>query len=325
MKKMNILITALGGDIGGNILNILLQQKNVHLSIIGTDIRKNVFSMDKVDKFYKVDRIDHPDFNQQILKIVEENSIDVIIPVSENEIIWFNKNRDLFKHLKLKVLINNPKIINTFLNKLDTSTELIKIDVLTPKTFLFSNYTNQLDFPLILKSTYSVNNKDIYVISNQNQLDYLKISIENHNDYVIQQYIGSIDDEYTTTVYKDNNMLEVITFKRKLTGGMTSFATISNEKVLTNYAEKIARTFELNGSINIQSRKVDNQFYIFEINPRISSTVFIRDHFGFHDVLWWVNNASNYEIFNLYNKKVESFGSAVLGYQYKFFTEGEVI
>ncbi len=323
MKKLNILITALGGDIGGNILNILLQQKDVHICVIGTDIRENVFSMDKVDKFYKVHRIDHLEFNQQILQIVEENDIDIIIPVSENEIIWFNENRDLFKHLKLEILINNPKIINTFLNKLDTSIELTKIDVLTPKTFLFSNYTNQLKFPLILKSIYSINSKDIYIIANQNQLDYLKISIENHDAYIIQKYIGSLDDEYTTTVYKDKNRLEVITFKRNLTGGMTSFATICNEEIITDYAKKIAESFDLHGSINIQSRKVDNQFYIFEINPRFSSTVFIRDHFGFQDVLWWINSASENTIFNLHKKKVESFGNAILGYQYKFFNTKE--
>ncbi len=323
MNRLNILVTAVGGDIGGNIINILSQQKEVQLSIIGTDLKENVFNIDKIDKFYQVNRIDHSAFNQQILQIVEENNIDIIVPVSENEIIWFNENRQLFKHLKLEVLINNPKIINTFLNKLDTSTELTNIDVLTPKTFLFSKYTSQLEFPLILKSTYSINGKDIYVISSQNQLDYLKISIDNHNDYIIQQYIGSIDDEYTTTVYKDKNRFEVITFKRKLTGGMTSFATIANEEVLIEYAKKIAESFDLDGSINIQSRKVDNQFYIFEINPRFSSTVFIRDHFEFQDVLWWINDISEKVIFNLHSEKVKSFGNAILGYQYKFFNTEE--
>ena len=323
MNKLNILVTAVGGDIGGNIVNILSQQKEVQLSIVGTDLKDNVFVIDKIDKFYQINRIDDPSFDQQILQIIEENHIDIIIPVSENEIIWFNENRELFKHLNLEILINNPKIVNTFLNKLDTSTELTKIDVLTPKTFLFSKYTNQLKFPLILKSVYSISSKDIYIIANQNQFDYLKISIENHNDYIIQQYIGSIDDEYTTTVYKDKNRFEVITFKRKLTGGMTSFATIANEEVLVEYAKKIAESFDLDGSINIQSRKVDNKFYIFEINPRFSSTVFVRDHFGFQDVLWWINGTSKNTIFNLHKKKVESFGNAILGYQYKFFNTEE--
>lgn len=323
MKKLNILITALGGDIGGNIVNILLEQNNVELCIVGTDIREDIFSIDKVDKFYKVQRTDNPKFDEQIVKIVEENNINIIIPVSENEIIWFNENLELFKHLELEILINNTKIINTFLNKLDTSKELTSIDVLTPKTFLLSEYTSQLGFPLILKSNYSIKSKDIYVVNNKNQLDCLKISIKNHKDYIIQQYIGSIDEEYTTTVYKDSKKFEVITFKRKLTGGMTSFATITNEETLVEYARKIVESFDLNGSINIQTRKVDNQFYIFEINPRFSSTVFIRNHFGFQDVLWWITNKNKNIGFDLQNTKVKTFGNAVLGYQYKFFNSEE--
>lgn len=323
MKKLNILITAVGGDIGGNIVNILLEQKKVELSIVGTDIKENIFSIDKINKFYKVLRTDNSEFANQIIKIVEDNNIDIVIPVSENEIIWFNENRELFGHLKTEIIINNSNIINTFLNKLNTSKELTNIDVLTPKTFLFSEYNNQLEFPLILKSNYSIKSKDIFVIDNKNQLDYLKISINNHKNYIIQEYIGSIDEEYTTTVYQSNNKLEVISFKRRLTGGMTSFATISNEKVLTDYAINIAKSFNLNGSINIQSRKVDNKFYIFEINPRFSSTVFIRNYFGFQDVLWWITNKNKNIGFDLQNTKVKTFGNAVLGYQYKFFNSEE--
>lgn len=323
MKKINILVTALGGDIGGNIVNILSQQKEVQLFIVGTDLKENVFNIDKLNKFYQVDRVDHPAYKTKILQIVEENNIDIIIPVSENEIIWFNENRKLFNHLELEILINNPEIINTFLNKLDTSIELTKIGVLTPQTFLFSEYVDQLEFPLILKSTYSIKSKDIYTIKNQKQLDYLKISIEDHENYIIQQYIGSINDEYTTTVYKDKNRFDVITFKRELTGGMTSFATIFNEDVLIDYAKKIAESFSLNGSINIQSRKVGNKFYIFEINPRFSSTVFVRDNFGFQDVLWWINSGLRECVFNLQSKKISSSGNAILGYQYKFFTTKE--
>ena len=319
MKKLNILITALGGDIGGNIVNILLEQNDVELCIIGTDIKNNVFSIDKVDRFYKVQRTDNPKFDMQIVKIVEDNNIDIIIPLSENEIIWFNENLELFKHLEVEILINNLKIINTFLNKLNTSKELANIDILTPKTFLLSAYTSQLEFPLILKSNYSIKSKDIHVVENKIQLDYLKASIKNHSDYIIQQYVGSIDEEYTTTVYRDAKRFEVITFKRKLTGGMTSFATISNEKILVEYAEKIIESFDLNGSINIQSRKVGNQFYIFEINPRFSSTVFIRNYFGFQDLLWWINSKDKNITLKLQNTKVKTFGNAVLGYQYKFF------
>ena len=73
--KLNILITAAGGDIGGNIINILSEQKDKELFIVGTDLNKNIFALDKVDRFYQVERTDSLNYKKQILRIIEENSI----------------------------------------------------------------------------------------------------------------------------------------------------------------------------------------------------------------------------------------------------------
>lgn len=319
MKKINILVTGSGGDIGANIVNILSQQTSIKFNIIGTDINEHIFNIDKINKFYRVDKTDSLNYLNQILTIIEQNSIELIIPVSESEIIWFSENITIFTNLKIHVIINSKNIINSFLNKLETTRVLNNIFVKIPQTYLLSSFNDQLDFPLILKSNYSIKTKDIYVITSKNQFDYLRNSINNHDDYIVQEYIGSIDDEYTTTVYQSSSKLKVISFKRKLTGGMTSFATISDEKVINDYAVTIAKSLNLNGSINIQSRKVGNEFYIFEINPRLSSTVYIRDHFGFQDLLWWIEDVMNCKIMDNLHRKIDLEGSAILGYQYKFF------
>lgn len=318
MNNINILITSLGGDIGGNTLNILRQQKEKELFIVGTDINENNYSVGDVDKFYKVPRTKDPEFGSKMLQIIEKYKINFVIPMSEVEIIWFNENRAFFDHLNVEIIINNRNIINTFLNKLETSLELKKINILTPTTLLFNEYVGQLDFPLIVKSNYSIYGKDLFIVRNQSQLDYLKLDIKDHCKYIIQQYIGNINDEFTTTVFKNLDKLEVITFKRQLTGGMTSYAVIHNVKILEEYAKKIATVFHLEGSLNIQSRKIGNQFYIFEINPRFSSTIFIRNHFGFQDLLWSMNARKPAPIFKLKDQRVSHSGQAILGYKYKF-------
>lgn len=320
MKPINILITAVGGDIGGNIINILSTQNLIKFNIFATDINKEVFQYNKLYKFFKIPKTTHKKYAEQIIKIVKDENIDLIIPVSENEIIWFNKNIKLFDKLDVKILINNPHITDTFLNKLETSKVLERISIDTPKTFLLSKYKNQLNFPLVIKAISSTISKEIYIIKNQLQLKCLLQTIENKDSYITQEYVGSIDDEYTTTVYKHKNDIKVITFKRKLTGGMTSHATIKDEKVLKKYAKKIATEFQLQGSINIQSRKVDNKFYIFEINPRFSSTILIRNHFNFSDLLWWIDDTMKLHTIDK-NKKIVNKGVALLGYTYNFFND----
>ena len=81
-------------------------------------------------------------------------------------------------------------------------------------------------------------------------------------------------------------------------------------------SELIAEYYQLNGSINIQSRKQNNEFYIFEINPRISSTVFIRNHFNFQDLLWWICNLLDIS-YTL--EEIKKSGIAVIGYTYNFY------
>lgn len=320
MKTFNILITSSGGDIGANIVNILVQnQQDVKFNIIATDISENIFILDKVNKFYQVPTTNNVNYKDKILQIIKENCIEIIIPVSEKEIYWFCNNIFLFNTLNIKVLINKKNIIDSFLNKLSTNELLNKISVRTPKTYLLNMFENQLNFPLIVKSNYSLNSKALYITTTQQQLDYLKNFLKPQNEYIVQEYIGTINDEYTTAVYNSNNKFEVISFKRNLTGSMTSFARISNEEKLNQYAKQIASYIKLQGSINIQSRKIQDDFYIFEINPRISSTVFIRDHFGFQDLLWWLEDILNLNIIRE-KKDIQSNGSAILGYQYKFFS-----
>lgn len=323
MKKIKILITAAGGDIGSNIINILREQKNENIEIIATDINDVIFNLKAVDKFYKVPKATDSKYLEKITSIINKDLIDIVIPLSENEISIFIQNQTIINQLNIKVLINNKNIINGFLNKHETSILLNKLEVKTPRTYLFTEYKEQLNFPIILKSKMSIYSKSIYLVKNQEQLRYLKCSLTNLEEYIVQEYIGSIDEEYTTTVYKYNNKLEVISFKRKLTGGMTSYASIVNEEKLIKYAKKIANKFNLEGTLNIQSRKQGNEFYIFEINPRFSSTVYIRNNFGFQDLLWWINNICGNDIFNLKDVSIDLKGSAILGYQYRFL-KGEI-
>ena len=53
---------------------------------------------------------------------------------------------------------------------------------------------------------------------------------------------------------------------------------------------KVANHLNLNGVINIQFKIKSNQVKIFDINPRVSSTVKMRDLIGFKDCLWWIQD-----------------------------------
>ena len=60
---------------------------------------------------------------------------------------------------------------------------------------------------------------------------------------------------------------------------------------------QIANEWNLKGSINIQLRLIDNKPIIFEINPRFSSTVYMRHKLGFKDLIWSLADFYNEKIY----------------------------
>ena len=71
---------------------------------------------------------------------------------------------------------------------------------------------------------------------------------------------------------------------------------------------KIADEINLYGSINIQFILQNRTIKIFDINPRFSSTVRMRDMVGFQDCVWWIKDKlcidNNIPIKILKNKKI---------------------
>lgn len=297
---------------------ILQEQTLLKCSLFGTDIKEYVFCKKNLAQFYQVPRVSDSTYTDTLINIIQKDKIHLIIPSSEYDIVYFNDNRSLFENLNVKVLINNTEIINSFLDKFKTSKILSDLAIATPETYLLSGYNGELKFPIILKASKSTVSKEIKIIRSQDEFDHIIELINDKSEYILQKYIGSSEEEYTTTVYKDTKSTKVITFRRTLDGDKTGYAEIVNSAKLDHYSRLLADNFLLNGSINIQSRMYNNDFYIFEINPRISSTVYIRNYFNFRDLIWWISNILNISI-DTDSLPIKECGIGILGYTYEFY------
>ena len=60
--------------------------------------------------------------------------------------------------------------------------------------------------------------------------------------------------------------------------------------------KQIFAALNVAGLYNIQLRLTDDGPKIFEINPRVSSTVVFRNKLGFEDFKWWVLEALGKEL-----------------------------
>jgi len=295
MSEKAILVTGVGGDIGQSIVKCLKDcRANRMIKIVGCDIDRYAASREEVDSFLEAPSANRVDkYIEFINSIVKKEKIDYLIPTTEQEIIVLDKQRASFDG-GCKLLINSPYIINTFFDKYATAEFLRSNGLLCPRTYRIEDYSGELDFPLIFKPRFGYGGKGLIIAHDKEELDFLK---KRRKDFVIQEMAGGIKEEYTACVFSDGQDIHSIGFKRSLGyGSLSKIAELSNDAALLDLAKKIACAIDLRGSVNIQAQKTAKGYMVFEINPRFSSTVYIRHYFGFRDVEWWLNLYERREI-----------------------------
>jgi carbamoyl-phosphate synthase large subunit len=285
MNNSTILISAICGDIGSSAVRSL---RDIAKKIVGCDMKSYSPVSHLVDKFYKAPAAsDISSYMAFLEEVIARERVHFFLPISEPEIEVLNQRRKDLENLGVKLLLNNPKILNTFLDKLKTVQFLQRLNIRVPKTIFLSEMDGSFKFPVIVKPRKSHGSKRLWKVNNADELEYLRNADD--GTFLVQEYIGSDEEEYTTGVFSDGNTISSITFRRKLgLGGLSTEAILTDADFVDDLAHLIAKETELVGSINIQSRRDGDIFVPFEVNPRLSSTLPFRKRFGFDDAVWWL-------------------------------------
>lgn len=283
---MNILITAVGGDVGSSMAHCLKRSDLEIERIIGCDINPDNSGLPYIDIFRLVPAWSEEGYVARLVEICLEESVEVICPSSERDIELIDGSRELFGSRGIKLLINERKVLAAFSGKLKTSVYLESIGINVPRTWR-PNYDDRITcFPVVVKGDFGCGSRDVVVANGEKEY---KEALRRISNPICQQFVGTIDEEYTICVFSDGEYVESVGFRRKLgSQGGSVFVEYSDDPGIGEMAEIVAQQLNLRGSINLQARKVGSQFFVFEVNPRISSTVGFRDRLGFRDLVWWI-------------------------------------
>lgn len=276
-----ILVTAISGDIGNGILKILREDENCIL--FGCDVNEIAVGMDKVEAFWQTRYAVEEGYVNDLLEKCRLYHITHLIPVNEREIEVIGKARKRFEVLQIKLVIQEESLLEICLDKYKTAMFLSKHGFDVPATYLHMDDIKETDGKFICKPRKSNGSKDIFVFQKGADLSGKKT-----DDCIFQEYIDS-EEEYTIGVFRHKEVSNIIAFKRELKNGYSNKVELSEDRNLYELALRLALLFDLEGYLNIQLRKADGQYFIFEINPRISGTVRFRHMLGFQDVLWWLD------------------------------------
>jgi carbamoyl-phosphate synthase large subunit len=301
--KMKFFLSSIGGLLAQNIASCI-RDHFPDAQIIGSDTHEEHAGIHFADTVLIVDRVESENFLPSLSANLREHRPQYYFPLNESELRLLSSLsskdlEDLFK--ETQIIWSGKRVLETFLDKESTMNFLDTIHLKRPKSYL-SNDFGSYRYPLIVKPRNSSGSKSLFLCNN---LEEVKSSLVFVKNPIIQEFIPDQDGEYTVGVFaKKGNKIRTIAFRRRLSpGGGTSWCETYYDSELVGICEAIARAVDLDGSINVQLRKHEGEYYIFEINPRFSSTVHIRSKLGFNDVLWSLEDSPDYR----------SFDAAVLG------------
>jgi carbamoyl-phosphate synthase large subunit len=291
MKK-NVLLTAIGGDVAQGIATIL-RQSFPDWRITGMDMHSRHAGGLFVDQFYEAPKASDPNYENDLRTIVSRDAIDLVIPMSEPELLLLGAG-SYRKIGEADLLMANQFAMEIGADKLKTAQFLQSIGIPAPWTELAENFLPHKHLPCIFKPRRGAGSKAVSRCETAGEVQFYR---DLYMDGIVQELLLPADQEVTCGVFRSSRgQIGVVQMLRTLVDGATGWAQVIDDADVRHQCTRLAEALELRGSINVQLRITDAGPRVFEINPRFSSTVLMRHRMGFQDLIWSIRDLRREEI-----------------------------
>lgn len=268
-KRKNILLTCAGGSSPIYMAKKLKNKFNFFL-VDGTDETAAAYLG---LPFKKVPFGNQPNYLKIIGSLVKKWKIDCIVPGADEELLPL-KNFCVSQPNILAV-IPDKEFISVCLNKKKLMAVLAKIGI---SRLLPYQTRTAVKYPAIIKPIFGRGSREVHAVNSSSQLaGYLKLYNKKFYEVLIQPYIGG--EEYTVSVIVNNlnKLIGVVPKKIILKKGITRAAVTEYNPLIKAVCKKIVDKMRPAGIFNVQLKVFENKVYIFEINPRLSTTAVLTD------------------------------------------------
>jgi carbamoyl-phosphate synthase large subunit len=301
-EKITVLITGVGGGgVGEQVMKSLRLCGNRY-RIIGTDMTKFSIGLYRADTMYLLPPAKDEGYIDKLLGICAKEEALVLVPGSEPELRAISKQRQRLKGQGILLLINAQEVIDRCMNKWETHRWLEENDFKSPDSYLADGPgVPDIELPAIVKPAVGGGGSfNCYVAQDKDELLFFINYVKKQGILpIVQRYTGAVDSEYTVGVLTDmvnGELLGSIALRREITSGLSNRMRIPNrggyatlvvssgisQGEFRDYlpvrqeCERIALTLGSKGPLNIQCRVHEGEVYVFEINPRLSGTAYLR-------------------------------------------------
>jgi carbamoyl-phosphate synthase large subunit len=313
-KHMPVMVTGVGGGGHGEQILKALKLSDLGYFIVGGDMNAYSLGLTQVDAPYLLPPAGAVDYVDAVLEACRRHEVRALFHGSEPELKVMSEHRLRFEQAGVFLPINPARVIDLCMDKLSTSAWLQNHGFKVPRTLCIRTPEDlaAIDFcPAVLKPMVGGGGSaNLFVAQDAAELGALgEYLLDNIGPYVVQEYVGTVDSEYTVGVLRDmhGQFLNSIAVHRMIMSGLSNRVRVVNRTgdprfgkylaissgvsqgdvgpypQVTQACEKIAAALDTRGAINIQCRYWQGEAYVFEINPRFSGTTSLRAMMGYNE------------------------------------------
>ena len=268
MEITNILITSAGRRV--SLVNFFKEEvKNLKLKsqVYCTDLNPTLSSACQVaHKSFKVKRVTDKSYIDDLIEICVKNSIKLIIPTIDTELLILAKNSKRFQELGIIPLVSDIEFIEKCRDKIKIHDFFDSIKLNRAQEYSKEN----LHFPLFVKPIDGSRSQGLHLLHSKEDLTDEILS--NPKNMFLEYISHSEFSEFTTDIYfnKNSKIISIVPRERIFVrDGEVNKACTRKNAILKVIAEKFKNIKGLRGCITLQvfKNKIDTIIGI-EINPR---------------------------------------------------------
>ncbi|ANX00207.1 carbamoyl phosphate synthase [Thermoclostridium stercorarium subsp. leptospartum DSM 9219] len=271
MNSINILVLSCG--IRNKIIQYFKKELNGNGIVIAADCSELAPALYEADRHFIVPKIHDEKYLDKILKICKENNVKGILSLIDPELSTLAKHKNEFLSIGVLPIISEFNQVELCFNKYFMYKFLIKNNFKTPKSYInkeeFYRDVKEgiINYPVFVKpitGSASFNINKVYC------KEEVEILFKRYNNLMIQEFMDG--EEYGADVYVDMISGETVTIftkrKIKMRAGETDKSISVKNGNLFDLLQQFVKKAGFRGVIDIDIFKVNDEYYISEVNPR---------------------------------------------------------
>lgn len=282
-QRVSVLVTGAGAGVGQSILKAL-KKSLVPLRIVIADGSELAGGLYRGDVAYLIPFASDKKYIPRIIEICKKEQIDMLFAGTDVELEMLSLHaKEITQKTDTVVIVSPTRAVRIADDKWKTVQFLKENGFPYPKSTLakdIDSFVKTVPFPLIVKPRVGARSIGLYKVNNRQELER---ALTNTPNAIIQEYLGTEDDEFTCSgfFYKGKNY-GVMCGRRWLRNGDTYKTHFFHDKKLEEFIASVGKKLSLNGPCNFQLRQTKKGPVIFEINCRFSGTTGAMSHLGFN-------------------------------------------